>query len=471
MKVLHYYWTQYDDTEKFGGGIRVYLKNIIDVQKEKYEVYMLNSGVDYNFKRNTYIKQNGYKKDIKQFSIVNSPMIAPSKCSFLKQDIYLTDKILYKTFVDFIKKYGPFDVIHFHSLEGLSLNVLKIKKILPKTKMILTLHNYYPFCPQVNLWKNDNKSCDNFHNGKDCISCMSYIPNSRLVKYSYIITYYLKMIHCDRYSEGLLKKIKNIYNKYKKYLSYKNKEKVVVFDLDNYYKAFRLENVEYINRYIDKVICVSNRVEQIATNMGINSDKCEVIYIGSDFARNQMQRVKYPMKNKVLNIIYMGYARRDKGFYFFIDALKKMPKELSRKIGITIAARFDDENILFVINKLKKKFNHINIYNGYSREQIKNITKNINLGIVPVLWEDNLPQIAMELKSMGIPILVSNRGGASELSLAKFFKFEAENVKNFNGKISYILDNPEILNEYYKEHVKLKTIEEHCDLLDKIYKN
>lgn len=472
MKVLHYYWTQYDDTEKFGGGIRVYLKNIINYQKQKYEVYMLNSGVDYDFKSNTYIKsQNIEKNGIKQFSIFNSPMLAPSKCSFFRQDVYLDDEILYKIFSDFIKKYGPFDVIHFHSLEGLSLNVLKIKELFPQTKLILTLHNYYPFCPQVNLWKNDKETCDDFHEGKDCISCIPYVPNFKLVRYSYLITHYLKLIRCDKYSELLMKKIKLLYNKYKKYLSLKEKEENDCFDLNSYYNSFRLKNVDYINKYIDIVCCVSNKVKEIAIDKKIKFDKCRVIYIGTEFAKKQMKKLRYPMKNNELNVIYMGYMRKDKGFYFFIEALEKMSEKIAKKINVTIAARFDDMDILIRINKLKNKFNNINVYNGYTHEQIEKITQNINLGIVPVLWEDNLPQVAMELKSMGIPVLASDRGGASELSLSKFFKFEAGNINDFNEKISNILDSPEILNDYYAKQIELSTIEEHCDLLDELYRS
>lgn len=471
MRILHYYWTQYDDNEKFGGGIRVYLENIIKCQKEKHEIYMLNSGVDYDLKIEPYIKLKKFERNVKQFSIFNSPMLAPSKCSFFMQKIYLEDESLYKVFLEFLKTYGPFDIIHFHSLEGLTLNVLKIREVLSKTKIIMTLHNYYPFCPQVNLWKNNIISCENFNRGKDCVSCMQYIPNSKLVKYSYLITHYLKILRCDKYSELLMEKIKFIYNKNKKYLSYKSKKnkKDVTSNLNLYYEKFRLKNVEYINEYIDTVCCVSNRVKVIAVKMGINPEKCKVMYIGTDFAEKQIKNVSYHIKNNKINIIYMGYMRKDKGFYFFIEALEKMSEKLAKKINITIAAKFDDMDALEKVNNLKNKFNSIKMYNGYSRTQIKNITKNINLGIVPVLWEDNLPQVAMELKSMGIPILASDRGGASELSSSEAFKFKAGNIEDFNKKIKNILDNPTLLDDYYKKHMELKTIREHINLLDDLY--
>ena len=55
---------------------------------------MLNSGVDYYFSSKCYIKELVNKDNVKKFSIVNSPVIAPSKCSFKNQHTYLSDLAL-----------------------------------------------------------------------------------------------------------------------------------------------------------------------------------------------------------------------------------------------------------------------------------------------------------------------------------------------------------------------------------------
>ena len=50
---------------------------------------------------------------------------------------------------------------------------------------------------------------------------------------------------------------------------------------------FRKCNVEYINEYIDAVICVSKRVATICQNMGIDSCLTRCVYIGTRFAESQ----------------------------------------------------------------------------------------------------------------------------------------------------------------------------------------
>ena len=52
--------------------------------------------------------------------------------------------------------------------------------------------------------------------------------------------------------------------------------------------------------------------------------------------------------------------------------------------------------------------------------------EDVNLGIVPPLWEDNLPQVAIEMISNGIPVLTSMNGGAKELNSHVMFRFHTE---------------------------------------------
>ena len=470
MRILHYYWTQYNDMEKPGGGIRVYVNNIINVQSKNNDVYMLNSGIDYDLSGKCYIKEiknTTKKQEVKQFSIYNSPMLAPSKCSFYNQRTFLNDKILASVLEKFLSENGPFDVIHFHSLEGLSLNVMTLKSKFPDTKFILTLHNYYIFCPQVNLWQNDNCSCDNYNDGENCVSCIKHLPNTRLVKYSYILSSYLRNFGLEEYSEKITKNLKQLYSKFRENKAVSEENHINVDFKD--YRKFRETNIKYLNQYFDTIICVSKRVRNIAIGFGILAEKCKVIYIGTTFADNQAFRCRYPIKDNVLRILYMGYMRKDKGFYFFVDALNNMPKDIAEKIEVIIAARFDDLEMVSKCKILKSKFKNIKLYNGYTHKEIPIITENVNLGIVPVLWEDNLPQVSMEMKSMGIPVLSSDRGGASELSESQFFKFKSGDIASFIKTVDNILKNHKILDLYYKKGLTLITNQEHCEILKKVY--
>ena len=69
----------------------------------------------------------------------------------------------------------------------------------------------------------------------------------------------------------------------------------------------------------------------------------------------------------------------------------------------------------------------------------------------------------------GVPILCSDFGGASELCSSELFKFKGGNEKDFTDKLQNLVNHPEFLNEYWKHHKPLMTMENHIKELDKYY--
>lgn len=472
MKILYCYWMQYNDVNSRGGGVQVYQRNIINQLRanKNTKIYTLSSGIAYDGKKECYVEKLKNDGDIERFQIVNSPMLAPSKSSFYDQSMYLSDIQLKAVFRDFLQSLGGVDVIHFQSLEGFTLKVLELKEEFPQTKFIVSLHNYQCFCPQVNLWKNDEECCDDFHDGNDCLHCLGDYPSTKSFKMYYLFDYYLRKIGLSSYSKPFLGKVKQIYGKLKP----QTVKKQVDASVNNHEQAtifadFRELNVSYINQYIDVVLCVSRRVREIAVHMGINPKKAKVSYIGSAFAEHQASESQKSYSGGILKMAYMGYMRHDKGFYFLLDALEHMKPELAKKVAIIIAARFDDGEAVLRAKKLQKRLADVKLYDGYTHEQIPDILEGVHLGVVPVLWEDNLPQVAIEFKAMGIPVLASDRGGPSELSDSFYFVFKNGDSHDFEEKIENFISTPDVMHDYWKKQHHLITMKEHCCQLMQVY--
>lgn len=463
MKVLYYNWIQFDNKTNSGGGVNLYQKNIIEgfLKREDYEIFFVSSGREYMNcdKEGAWLQEtdNVYGEKCKTFTIINSPILATG--DYLGEDdinCYLNDLTLYGILKKFIEEYGPFDVIHFNNFEGLSLHVLDIKHDFPTTKIIYSLHNYYPFCTQVNLWCNGEKNCKDYINGKKCLTC--HIENG--------------------VSEKIKKKLA-ITNKYngsddeKKNIELENVDieyasKIKPNDNADVYVKFRNANVEQLNNKVDLILAVSDRTRNIAVSMGIDEKKIITNYIGTKFAN--VQRIeKKDMADDLFTIVYMGYMRKDKGFYFFLDACEKMETQLAKKMRVIFASRLTDEQAKKRIDKLQKKFGDVVFYDGYTHDNIRDILKKTDLGVVPVLWEDNLPQVAIEMKAYGIPILASDLGGASELSDNELFKFRGGDLEAFNQKLKFLVNNKEMLPKYFGSKYKLLSIDEHVEMLNQIY--
>lgn len=479
MKILFYNWIQFDDLSGCGGGVNVYQKNLIEKMLEigGYEIYFISSGTAYNFfTKRMYIERtdNIFGKKVNTYQIVNSPIMAPGQNVVSQLDEYINDTSILELLDKFISVNGKFDVIHFNNIEGISAQTLNIKNKYPEIKIIISMHNYYLVCPQVNLWQCENINCLDSEKGFICDICLNCHPNIKKQYYVKCIDYIVKRI-CNSnesilwqeycYIKQMLRKLKAIFSK--------NDQRVIPLELSLHptiFDDFRRKNIELVNANVDVVLAVSKRTAEIARLFGINNNILRTEYIGTKVAENQFIR-KPKIKKKSLNIAYMGYMRKDKGFYFFVNALKRVPKEIAKNINLLIATKKNnEEKHKLIIRELTSMYEKVTIKYDYNHSEIEDLLKDIDIGVVPVLWEDNLPQVAIEMKANGIPLLCSDGGGACELSKATFFKYEKGNYEEFVNKIIFIFENREILNTYWYDSMELVSMDRHIEILEKIYR-
>lgn len=471
MRILLYNWIPFDEIR--GGGVTVYTRNLVNALSESYpecELVFLCAGSYYDASdtsvRYERIKLN-YDVNCNAFTIVNSPVFAPAYVQFLHVSKTLdNNNNLKECFWQFMHNEGPFDVVHFQNLEGLSVDTFSCKSNFPNTKFVYSIHNYYAFCPQVDLWKGNVENCTQINTGRDCVSCIECIaPREKLIS-KMAMTYDLRREYSDEKKKKYDELSKFIDKEY-----YEEEHRNLLDDEKNlltvYLEKYRKKFVSAINANMDCVIAVSKRVEEIALKNGIEKNKLKTLYIGTKAAENAIN--KYAGHGRIpLTLIYMGYQKTQKGFFFLMDALDEMDLELSKKLNLIILARggYYDEKLLC---KHRQKFNSVFFKNGYKREEAVEFLKKADFGVVPVLWEDNLPQVSIEMAASGVPVLASDRGGANELSNSEKFVFEAGNVKDFIEKIKVICENPMILNEYYDDYPGLTTMKFHLIELMSIY--
>lgn len=475
MKILFYNWVQFDDPKGRGGGITVYLADLMKQLSTMQDLKctFLSSGVKYTFDGRLRIEQtdNQLRQLVKSFQIVNSPIHAPASIQFARLNSYLTDTSLFELLDSFIVEQGGFDIIHFHSLEGLSVSVLKLKEKYPETKFIYSIHNYHAFCPQVNLWSPQGNCYRNsvFPNCSGCVAgCGTKTEQFIGGLKSALKPFTDRTVRYNAYLNKMANVLRSVSMKYAAASRCSSR------DMENgaIYQAYRSTNVCSINRYIDVVLAVSIKVSEVAKSYGIDPTKVVVSYIGTSAAsHSKPQKVK---KVGNLHIGYLGYAREDKGFHFLLRTLEAIPPEVAGKIELLLAAKCADQNQVRryerIAEELKRKFHSVIYCDGFKKENQSELLDHIDLGIVPSLWEDNLPQVAIEYISSGIPILTSDAGGASELCANQEFVYHATNSTELQDKITHYADKPERVNSFWNLSIKLTTMENHVKNLLKLYK-
>jgi len=463
-KILYYNWCPFDNAKNSGGGVNVYQKNLIEemIKSPENEIYFLSSGWKYNPLRSfAYLKEtkNMFNGKVKSFEIINSPVPAPAVNCFNNINVFLNDDVVLRLFEQLARQYGPFDVIHLNNIEGIPINTLRIKENYPNTKLVLSLHNYVPICPLVQYFQNHNECiCTDFNNGQECLKCTDIKPGYKDYKAS--VRRWLRDKIGSKFIANLLPFPKMFKSCSPKYFS-----EQMVSTADDFVR-YRKLNVEYINTYTDCVLAVSEKVRKIVLAHGMDEKIVKTSYIGTKFAENALNKSVATPDAAPFTICYLGYARIDKGFYFMVDALEKLDSDIASRMKIKLAvARLDKEDIK---DKLKN-FKDVEVIDGYSHADLPGMLSDVHLGIVPVLWEDNLPQVAIEMVACGVPVLCSDFGGASELCRSNIFKFEGGNEQEFTEKLTSIVKNPVLLNEYWKNHTGLTSMKKHVAELNYLY--
>jgi glycosyltransferase involved in cell wall biosynthesis len=478
MKIVLYNYVQPNEKNSPGGGVTVYLRNLIKgLSDAGHDVYTLSAGDRYSLlRKKPFIRVN---RQAHELAIHNSPNVAPARFSFYHPEIYCRDPSL-DHIPDLIKReLHSVDAFHFHNIEGLTKGFFtSLRRIFPESAILYSAHNYSTLCSQVNLWQHDTRPCENFENGNACLTCLDAGDLRRQALLLGRLKTPIKNIN-EKFpkavdwiylvGEFFLKKI---VKKEKLPIGYSSNAASEKFSIDvkaSDFVEYRRENIELINSCFDKTLAVSRRTRDILISLGANPSKVETSYIGTRHYEKLASCEKKVPGNGSIHLGYLGYATKQKGFFFFLDALECIPPEFLSSIEITVAARFKNPADLSRLREIGGRAKSLNVYNGFNHQTIQQILAPVTLGIVPPLWEDNLPQIAIEFVTHGVPILTSDRGGAHEIANNAAYVFSADSANDATQKICDILNGKLDMHAFWQADLQLKSNDTHLEEIIRIY--
>jgi glycosyltransferase involved in cell wall biosynthesis len=138
-------------------------------------------------------------------------------------------------------------------------------------------------------------------------------------------------------------------------------------------------------------------------------------------------------------------------------------------MDVTIAAKFTDATAVQRMLSMAPRFRSYRTFDGYTHDDLERILEPVNLGIVPPLWEDNLPQVAIEFVTHGIPILTSNFGGAQEIAGNPDYIFDAAKPENLGEKLCGFVRGDVELSGFWADNLKLRSNDQHASEVLRTY--
>jgi len=168
-----------------------------------------------------------------------------------------------------------------------------------------------------------------------------------------------------------------------------------------------------INKYIDRVVFLSNRTRQEFINHGIKREKTICIYNFHLIEFNRLDYIKkfYNTLNKRIVITFMGSIDKRKGI---IDCLRAL-NNCNFDFVFNICGELNDSEIETEFNKMVDNLNGKAKYHGYvSGKHKEDILLNTDVLLLPSYGE-GLPIILLEALASGCAIITTNVGAITEI--------------------------------------------------------
>lgn len=206
--------------------------------------------------------------------------------------------------------------------------------------------------------------------------------------------------------------------------------------------------------YIDKIICPSMFLKSKLDSQNRFADKTVMIH---NFI--EIQHVSFTEKGNY--VLEFGHLSKDKGTNTLLEAAERMPD-----------TRFVFAGFGEAVGRIKETQNAE--YVGFKTgDELKELISKASVSVYPSECYENCPFSVIESQVYGTPVIGSRVGGIPELIREgeTGLLFESGNADELVQKLSYLIDNPEILNEFTEncKSIGFESPESYFEKLKQVY--
>lgn len=367
------------------------------------------------------------------------------------EGFYRNDAIT-KQFAKALDEIKP-DVVHIQHLIFLSVTIIEeIKK--RRIPIVFTLHDYWLVCPQWHFLKKDLSICDN-NDISQCIDCLNYQLSIKKLPKKFYLTFrnivpnfvmrffkdiYLNLIKINLNSSEMLEKIK-----------------------------LRIECVKELCSIVDLFIAPSQFLRRKFIEFGIPENKIKFIPYGIN--KESFRGFKRKVSGRI-GFGFIGTILPAKGVEVLISAFNRI-KDSQAELRI-YGKLFSYKGFEYYPRYIKRlvKNKNIQFMGGFDHKDISDVFSEIDVLVVPSVWNENCPLIILEAFSNTTPLIASRIGGIPELVSdgVNGLLFNPRDEDDLQEKMQYIINNPDII-EKFREHIpKVKSIEDNAGEIEEIYR-
>ncbi len=436
-----------------------------------HRVVYLRSGFEYSFRPRPFIRKFETWRGIDCYHLFNSPNLAPALFNFKNMDQERSCPKQISLVLRWLDEQNA-QSVHIHSLEGFSIDLVGAIRRTGRP-VVITTHNYWPVCPQVDLLYNETHVCTDYQGGKRCESCFDPAPpfNAKMRRrieqtalrrlgapaanlVRALMTTRVKLkrgelranglepddappddelalgfdVQGDRSHDGTLGRRYDIdpeelppelgrspIDQNERFLGATHHLTVL-----NDYGKRRVEGVEMLNE-ASLVTPPSGFMCRVYESMGVRPERLRQVRLGQphfDAMNRRTRRWPYykvrpwdpESARRPLRLAFFGTVRHNKGLDVLVRAIPLLEPDIRRRCQFLIRAAGPDA----IHRKRLASYPEVSFLGGYDTDQLLAATGEFDVGILPFVWFENSPLVLLEFLHAGKFVISSRLGGPPE---------------------------------------------------------
>jgi glycosyltransferase involved in cell wall biosynthesis len=414
-----------------------------ELVRRGHRVAYLQSGMDYSLRPGMRIELRETWRGVGCFSLVNSPNLAPGNFNFRN----VRDQIGAASQADLVVAWARglrAEVVHVQALEGFGFDtIVALRRAgLP---VVVTPHNFYWLCPQVDLLADERTICEDYRGGERCVGCLSHAPDPDSYK-----AWRRRYQSAERaLGPDALGRLKAQVNAARSRVAgliagtsgpvgepqpsprpqplparpsdaaarlLANPTHLVAC---NDYGRRRLAAVDALHA-ADRILCPSRFLLSVYRAFGVDERLLCHVPLGQphfDALRAAAERSPFaedppwrPGDRRPLRLAYFGNCHPNKGLATLCAAIEAMPESLAARVHLLVRASGDHEPF----RRWMEGRSNVSFLGGYDLRQLLSSPAEYDACIFPNAGLENSPFVVLESLHAGRAVIASDLGGPTD---------------------------------------------------------
>ena len=382
------------------GGLVAYVEDLVDEQARRGdEVAYFFSGRQIPLVGGPRLKR-WMRGRVAMFELVNSPLFDHGR----QPDLELAEPRVERIFERVLRQTNP-DVVHVQELAGVPSSVLEIaRRVAP---VVMTLHDYFPLCPNFKLFDSEQRVCLRREIGEDCVATVTADPREPGIIFDATLRYELQRRALVRRfrTPAVVAGIDGLGTAVGRRAARRAYGGAPARLQPAAFQRRRDVNVERLNA-VDGLVAVSSRVGEIYAQLGVDARRIATTQLPLEHIERLRPRVasgQAPVTFATLG----GAESLPKGSRLLLDAARRLAATADTARYRLVVFGFVDPAIADALATTPG----VEVRGPFLPRDVDAMLDVVDVGIVPSIWEEAYGLVGMEFLAKGIPLIANAIGG------------------------------------------------------------